>query len=175
MKIEKLIKRAQNYYLKALELLETRDFYDASEKAWLAVETLRKAFLVAMGVPYEKTRSINYSLPLFSRVMRALGYDEMLKNYEWFHHKLHAMGFYENITPMDEIVMIIKKDVSKWLEKMIEIIKSVRNIDITTALKEYEKAIKIKREIISKNVKLLKIYRNLDTLLSKIVTTKKQI
>ena len=173
MKIEELIKRAQNYYLKALELLETRDFYDASEKAWLAVETLRKAFLVAMGVPYEKTRSINYSLPLFSRIMRALGYDEMLKNYEWFHHKLRAMGFYENITPIDEIIIIIKKDVSKWLEKMIEIIKSVRNIDITTVLKEYEKAIKIKREIISKNVKLLEIYRNLDTLLSKIATAKK--
>jgi len=56
MKIEELIKRAQNYYLKALELLETRDFCDASEKAWLAVETLRKAFLVAMGVPYEKNQ-----------------------------------------------------------------------------------------------------------------------
>lgn len=93
METNELIKLSKNHYLKALELLETRDYYDAAEKAWLTVETLRKAFLIAIGVPYEKTRSISYSLPLFNRIMRTLGYNEMLKDYEWFHYKLHAMGF----------------------------------------------------------------------------------
>ena len=34
------------------------DIRDAAEKAWLAIETMRKAFLVAVGVPYKKRRAL---------------------------------------------------------------------------------------------------------------------
>lgn len=41
-----------------LKLLDSGDIYDAAEKAWLAIETMRKAFLVAVGVPYKKRRAL---------------------------------------------------------------------------------------------------------------------
>jgi len=173
MDVNELIKRADSYYLKALELLETKDFYDAAEKAWLAIETLRKAFLVALGVPYDKAKSINYALPLLSKLMRGLGLKTVLRDYEWFHHKLHAMGFYENITPIDEIITIIKEDVKKWIENMKNVIRKINKLDISEVVREYEKAIQVKRELLSKNLELLEIYKNIDTILNKIATTSK--
>ena len=167
--VEELINKAEMNYLKALELLESMDYYDAAEKAWLVVENLRKAFLVAIGVPYEKSKSINYSLPLFSKLMRALGYQDLLKDYEWFSYKLHFMGFYENVTFAEEIIRIVREDVKRWMNVMKKVINRVRKIDISEVLSKYEEAIKIKKELISKSVELAKINEEVNALLKKLL------
>ena len=103
MEVEDLIDAGFGEYERALELLDRGDHYDAAEKAWNAIEFLRKAFLVALGVPYQKARTVNYGLPLFSRLLRALGLRELLRDYEWFDYKLHIMGclLYTSPSPRD--------------------------------------------------------------------------
>ncbi|MEX0568541.1 MAG: PaREP1 family protein [Candidatus Njordarchaeota archaeon] len=167
MDIDELIKIAEKHYTQALKLIEADDIYDAAEKTWLAIETIRKAFLVALGVPYEKTKSVAYSLPLFNRLLKALGLKDILRMYESFYYRLHAMGFYKNLTPTEEIVHTIKVEVLPWIEKMKRIITSIHGTDISEILKRYDEAIKLKREIMAKNIQLVKIYQNINNLLAK--------
>lgn len=56
--IDELIEVVGRHHVHALRLIETNDIYDAAEKAWMAIETMRKALLVAIGVSYEKAKSI---------------------------------------------------------------------------------------------------------------------
>ena len=162
-----LIEVAERHYAYALRLIETNDIYDAAEKAWLAVETIRKAFLVALGVSYEKAKSVSYSLPLFNRLLKALGLRDMLRMYESFYFRLHAMGFYENLTPTEEIVHAIRVEVLSWIEKMKRVIESIRSTDISEILESYDEAIKLKREVMAKNIQLLRIYESINNMLAK--------
>ena len=167
MNVDELIEVAEGHYTHALKLIETNDIYDAAEKAWLAIETMRKTFLVALGVPYEKTKSIAYSLPLFNRLLKALGLKDLLRMYESFYYRLHAMGFYENITPTEEIIYTIRVEVASWIDRMRRIIRNIRDTDISEILRSYDEAIKLKREIMAKNVRLARIYENINSLLAK--------
>jgi len=58
LNIDDLVKKAREHYMHTLKLLDSGDIYDDAEKAWLAIETMRKAFLVAVGVPYKKRRAL---------------------------------------------------------------------------------------------------------------------
>jgi len=169
LNVDDLVKKAKEHYMHALKLLDSGDIYDAAEKAWLAIETLRKAFLVAVGVPCEKTKSISYSLPLFNRLLRALGLRELLRNYEFLYFKLHAMGFYENITPIEDLIHSIRVDTASWIKNMEVLINKVRGVNISNVLKDYDEVIKLKREIIAKNVELMKLYQNINSSLSKLL------
>ena len=143
---------AERHYTHALRLIETNDIYDAAEKAWLAIETIRKAFLVAIGVPYEMAKSVSYSLPLFNRLLKALGLKDLLRVYESFYYRLHAMGFYENSTPVEEIIRTIKVEVASWIDVMKKVIRNIQGTDISEILRNYDRAIKLKWEIVTNNV-----------------------
>ena len=161
MKPEDLINAGFGNYEKALELLVRGDCYDAAEKAWSAIECLRKAFLVALGVPYQKVRTANYSLPLFSKLLRALGLRNLLRRYEWFDYKLHIMGFYERLTPEDEIEIIIRRHVGVWLEKVKNIILKLKGVSIEAILEIYDRIIKLKQEVLKKSGELANIHSEL--------------
>ena len=169
MSVDDLIKKANEYYTVALKLLDSRDIYDAAEKAWCCVETLRKALLVALGVPYDKAKSVSYGVPLFNKIMKALGLKELLKDYEWFHYKLHAMGFYENITPLEDIVEIVRNNVPQWMNEILKIIDKVKGLDFSSVLHEYEKMHKLKREILMKNIELVRISEKVSAMLDKLL------
>jgi len=77
-----LIKLSWENYEKALELLSRGDYYDAAEKAWNAIENMRKAFLVILKIPHEKAKTISQGLVLFSDILRKLGEKEILKMYD---------------------------------------------------------------------------------------------
>ena len=157
MNLESLLHSAFADYEKALELLQSEDYYDAAEKAWNAIETLRKAFLVALGVPYDKAKTVNYGLPLFSRLMRALGLRKLLRKYEWFDYKLHIMGFYERITSEEEIKEIIEKHIDPWLREMHQVIMKIRGAKIGNILEIYDQMIRLKQEVLKKSGELARI------------------
>ncbi len=154
MNVEEMINAGFRNYEKAIELLDRGDYYDAAEKAWSGVEYLRKAFLVALGVPYEKARTINYGLPLFGRLLRALGLKKLLRRYEWFDYKLHIMGFYERLTPEDEIEIIIRRYVRQWLEEMRKIVLKLKGMSIDEILDIYNRIVKLKQEVLKKSEEL---------------------
>lgn len=168
LEVDDLILRAKMDYTKALELLESEDFYDAAEKAWSAIEDIRKAFLVAAGMPYEKAKTVNYALPIFNALMRALGFKELLKNYEWFEYKLHIMGFYERLTGEDEIESIIRDNVNIWLNKMQKIVEKIKSISIKDVLDGYSKLIRLKQELLSKSKQIIEIRSQINSRIKEI-------
>ena len=140
---KELVGRGWKDYSKALELLETGDFYDAAEKAWSAIENFRKAILVAMKIPYDVAKSIREGVPLFSRVLEILGYHSLTRMYFYFSSRLHTLGFYERIIPEEDIARIIRSEVREWLKKIEELLEVLRKVDlsnITELLKELDKA-----------------------------------
>jgi len=140
---EEIIRRGWEDYSKALELLETRDFYDAAEKAWSAIENFRKAILIAMKIPYDVAKSIREGVPIFSRVLEILGYDSLIKMYFYFSSRLHTLGFYERVIPEDDIARIIRDEVREWLRKIEGLLDLLRKVDLSSIvelLKELDKA-----------------------------------
>ncbi len=161
MDVGELINAGLRDYERAIELLDRGDYYDAAEKAWNAIESFRKAFLVALGVPYQKARTVSYGLPLFGRLMRALGLKKLLRRYEWFDYKLHIMGFYERLTLEDEIEFIIRRYVEPWLNRMKNVILKLRGVNISDVLEIYDKSIRLRQEVLRKSSELMEINNEL--------------
>jgi len=161
-----LIEQAVESYNKALEFLGKGDVFDAAEKAWRAVENIRKALLVAVGIPYDKAKTINYGYPLFSRILRALGQKDLLEKYEWFESILHAKGFYGQIIPFDELKETIL-EVREWLEKMRRIIGNISKADLSDALKIMEKIMDLRRELLRANMEYTRLNDELRSLIDK--------
>ena len=103
LNLDELLSRSRQDYARALELLDRGDIRDAAEKAWCAVETLRKALLVAVKIPYDLARNISPGLPVFIRLLRALKQAELLEKYFFFNSHIHIFGFYEAVTPEEEL------------------------------------------------------------------------
>jgi len=170
MNVRELIAKALSFYELALEHLENKDYMDACEKAWACIETLRKALLVKTKVSYEKAKTIVYGVPLFTRLLKKLGRQDLLEKYTFFNYKLHVMGFYEGITEPWEIEEIIRVDLKKWINEMIKLIESI-NVDLSTAESLLVEIEKIKRRLLIENAKLIELRSQLDTLLDKIIKT----
>ncbi len=161
--VDELVMEARRNYEKALELLDRKDYYDSAEKAWKAIECLRKAILVAAKVPYEKAKTVNIGLPLFSDLLRGLGEKHALDLYDKLAYKLHIMGFYEDVVQPEEIQELVLIDTKKLLEILERILEKARRIDLREALKKLDKIQKIKRDIAQHNAKLAEVrtkYRN---------------
>ena len=62
-KLNELILEAKETYQKTSELLMRGDYFDATEKGWCAVELMRKALLVAVSIPLEKAKNLEFSMP----------------------------------------------------------------------------------------------------------------
>ena len=57
MKCEDLRSKAWAVYEKAVEMLNRGDIKDFAEKAWLAIENMRKAIMIIAKVSYEITKN----------------------------------------------------------------------------------------------------------------------
>lgn len=79
------------------------------------------------------------------------------------------MGFYENITPIEGLIHSIRVDAASWIKNMEVLINKVRGVNISNVLKDYDEAIKLKREILAKNIELMKLYENINSSLSKLL------
>jgi len=167
-----LINRAQNGFGLSLNLLEKGDVRDAAEKAWRSIEDIRKALLVAVKIPYEIAKTITNGVPLFSKIMRALGRKNLLRMYFYFNSRLHTLGFYEMITPDDELEEIIRNEVPLWIKEMINVINSIKHVDLSRIVKIIERMNKIKAEILRKSSEYLSLSNQLSKEIATAITTK---
>lgn len=167
-----LIFQAKKDLSLALQLLEREDFRDAAEKAWRAIENLRKALLVTVKIPYRIAKTIVSGVPLFSKIMRALKKKDLLRMYFYFESRLHTLGFYEMITPEDELEVIIRDEVPQWIENMLEVIESVVDIDLSHIAGLIERVNKIKAEITRKSEEYLRISNKISEEISSVIAAK---
>lgn len=167
--VEELVKSAERAYSEALRLLERGDVYDAAEKAWKAVEDMRKAFLVAVGVPYDKAKTISIGYTIFSKLLRLIGAKGLLKDYAFFESTLHSHGFYERETPPDEVEEVVKSDVRRWLDEMKRLIRRVSGVRVTEAVEVLSKALKLREEILRASDEYIRLREQFANILSKAV------
>lgn len=169
---DELLSRAYDLYEEALELLSKKDYYDAAEKAWGSVELVRKAFLVALKIPYEKAKTTRYGLTLFSDILRHLGRRDLLKAYDRLMLRLHILGFYEQISSPDEIDEIIRDELPKFLDNMKELIDKAKNMDARHAAVLLDKINSIKRELLAKSAELYQMRKEYINYIESITTEK---
>ncbi len=122
MSVDELVLEAWSMYEEAKKLLDQQDIRDAAEKAWFAVENMRKAIMVAAKIPYEETRKISIVLPIFNGILIALGEKKLLDKYYTFQSTLHGLSFYEGLLNEEATITYIL-DVEKWLVEAERVIK----------------------------------------------------
>lgn len=144
MKLLELLNEAWDVYEKALELLKEGDIRDSAEKAWLAVELVRKAIMVAAKIPYEETKKISIALPVFSNLLIALDEKAFLDKYYTLQSTLHGLSFYEGILNEEATVLYIK-EVEDLLKEAQKIIKKASKIDASKLLEVDKLRLKNKR------------------------------
>jgi len=151
MNLEELLNTCEQNFIKAMDLLDKGDVRDAAEKAWGSIEAMRKALLVAVKIPYEIAKNVSTGLPLFTKILRALGRKDLLEKYFFFNSHVHIYGFYEMVTPEDELKKVIEDEVREWITQMRNIIESIKEIDLSSVVDIVLKTKKIKSEIIQKS------------------------
>ena len=166
--VEELISHADRDYNEALKLLESRDVYDAAEKAWSAIENLRKACLVAVKIPYKIAKTTSKGLPLFIKILKALGRKDLLTSYMYFGQQLHSLGFYERVIPESDLEDTIRDDVPKWVQQIKLLIKTLKRIDLSDVINLLEEIDKVKQRILQASSEYLVLQQKL----SQIVTQK---
>ena len=166
--LDDLISDADKYYRESLKLLDSGDIYDAAEKAWSAIESLRKACLVATKIPYEIAKTVSKGLPLFIRILRALGRKDLVDKYMSLEQQLHSLGFYERIIPEGDLKEIIEKDVGVWISEMKGIIDMLRDIDLSQIIDVVEELERVKNDLLRTEAK----YRTLQHRLVEIISQK---
>ena len=164
--IKELISNADKDYNDALRLLETGDTYDAAEKAWSAIEGLRKACLIAAKIPYEIAKTKSRGLPLFIKILKALGRKDLLKSYMYFSQQLHSMGFYERVTPESDLRDTIQDDVPEWMQKIKELINILRKVDLSDIIDILNEIDKIKQRILRESSKYLELQQKLSQMIT---------
>ena len=153
--VSDLIADAKASFEKALELLEREDYYDAAEKAWRAIEAMRKAVLVAAKIPYQYAKTVNIGLPLFSDFLRNINKKRVLDLYDKLAYRLHILGFYEGITSFEEIRELIISDVKILLRELEQIVKIAEKVDLREALESFLRIQKLKRKIMIHHAELI--------------------
>jgi len=153
MDSDKLVLEAWSIYEEAKKLLDEGDIRDAAEKAWLAVEVMRKAIMVAAKIPYEETKKISVALPIFNNIMVVLGEKELLDKYYAFQSTLHGLSFYEGLLNEGATVIYVL-DVEKWLSYAEKVVERARKLDATEFLKLAKRRLELKAQILSKSKEL---------------------
>ncbi len=169
--VEELIHKGWSDYTKALELIETGDFYDAAEKSWSAIENFRKACLVAMKIPYNIAKSVKDGVPLFSRILESLGYNSLVRMYFYFDSRLHILGFYERVTPEETIKKIIYDEVRSWLKDMENAIEILKKIDLSGIVVLLKKLNKARQEALKASMNHAEIKSQIAEIISKSLQT----
>ncbi|MEX0567950.1 MAG: PaREP1 family protein [Candidatus Njordarchaeota archaeon] len=163
---DKYVAMAYSIYDDALCLLDRGDIYDASEKAWCAIESAREALLVSIGVPEDKARNVEFGVTFFVKILRKLGRRDLVEKYYNFDYCLHIKGFYEIQIPLD----ILKEKIyeaKEWISQVIDLIDNIKNIDFSEAIRLMDESLKIKRKILQMNKEYYLILQNIDTAISK--------
>jgi len=168
MNIDELVEKAKNIYNEALRLYERGDFIDAAEKGWCSIELLRKSVLVAVGVPYDKAKSLEFGLPMFARILRGLGRKDLLDAYYKFDSSLHIRGFYEMILSPEEIGDLLK-ELEQWIEEMVEVVRKLSGLDLKGAVEIMEKCLRLKRKILQANIEYHNTLRELNNIIQKAI------
>jgi len=128
MNYEELKIKAWQAYEKAIEMLNKGDIRDAAEKAWLAIENMRKSLMVAAKVPYDIAKKISIALNIFNGILKALKLEPLLEGYYYFQSTLHGLSFYEGILNEDVTIDAIIK-AEKWLKNAEKAINEAKKID----------------------------------------------
>ncbi len=170
VKLEELLSRSKQDLSKALELLERGDVRDAAEKAWSSIENMRKALLVAVKIPYDLAKNISTGVPLFIRILRALNRKDLLEKYFFFNSHIHIYGFYEMITPEEELETVIKDEVPRWISQMEDAIRSIKDIDLSNIVDILLKAQKLKSEILRKSKEYADLQAQLNMMIRTIIS-----
>ena len=144
--------KAKETYHEALKLLARGDFLDAAEKSWWAVELMRKALLVSVGIPPEKAETLEFSLPIFERLLKAIERRDLLREYYRFNSCLHVMGFYRMLTSEEEIAKTLE-EVDVWIKNIENLAKKLSDVNLSKVVKIMDEALRIKRKILKANVK----------------------
>jgi len=148
---EEYLLKAKDVYHKALELLERGDFFDAAEKGWCAVELARKALLISVGIPAEKVENLEFSMPIFERILKAAKRRNLLKEYYRFNSCLHVMGFYRMLTSREEIEKTLK-EVKSWITEIEKLISQLSDVNLSKVVDIMNHALKIKRKALRASV-----------------------
>ncbi len=151
-KFEDFLLKAKETYHEALKLLARGDFLDAAEKSWWAVELMRKALLVSVGIPPEKAETLEFSLPIFERLLKAIERRDLLREYYRFNSCLHVMGFYRMLTSEEEIAKTLE-EVDVWIKNIENLAKKLSGVNLSKVVELMDEALRIKREILKANVK----------------------
>lgn len=168
MDYEELIEKAKNVYNEGIKLYEEGDFIDAAEKGWCSVELLRKALLVAVGIPYDKAKNLEFGLPIFTRILRSLRKRDLLDAYYKFDSSLHIHGFYEMILSPEEIENLLL-ELKQWIDEMVEVIRKLSRIDLKSVVGMMEKCLKLKRRILQANVEYHNTLRELNNIIQQAI------
>lgn len=107
------------------------DIRDAAEKGWRAIESMRKALLVVVRIPYDIAKTVTSGIPLFSKILKAIGRRDLLRMYFYFNSRLHTLGFYEMITPEDELGEMTREEAPAWVRELIGLVNSMRHVDLS--------------------------------------------
>ena len=86
--------------------------------------------------------------------------------------RLHIFGFYEQITPIDEIEDLIRSATRDFISRMRNLINKVKHLDLSEAVKFMDKMSEIKREILTKSSELHEVRQNYITFLERILARK---
>jgi len=168
-KLNELILKAKETYQKASELLSRGNYFDAAEKGWCAVELMRKALLVAVGIPLEKAKNLEFSMPIFIRLLRAVGRRDLLKDYYRFDSCLHIRGFYEMLLTEEEIASALQ-ELGIWIKEMENLVKILSKIDLSEIVEMMDKALKIKRKILQTSVEYHEILGHISKIIQQAVS-----
>ena len=154
MKHENLRIKAWKTYEKAIEMLNRGDIRDAAEKAWLAVENMRKAIMVAAKIPYETTKKISIALNIFNGILKALNAETILEKYYYLQATLHGLSFYEGILNEDITIDAILK-AEEWLKETEKLINKAWNMDTKLLMNIKNERRKIQAEELLKSKELI--------------------
>ncbi|MEX0569396.1 MAG: PaREP1 family protein [Candidatus Njordarchaeota archaeon] len=174
MDFRDLIARAKELYQEGLRLFDRGDYYDVAEKGWCTVELLRKAVLVAVGVPYEKASNIEFGLPMFTRILKILGRKDLLDSYYKFSSCLHIYGFYEMVSSPEEIERSLS-ELEVWINDIEVVAERLSKTRLEGAVELMEKCLKLKRKILQTNVEYYKTLRELANMIQQIISTKHKV
>ena len=166
MNPKELIERALQLYNLAINSLENGDFIDACEKAWGAIENIRKALLVKIGISYNSAKSISIGIPIFTRLLKGVGKKDLLEKYTYFNYKLHVMGFYENVTEDWEIEEIIREELPLWIDRMCKLIDTV-DINLSEAEKIVREMERLKRKLVLTHAEMSVLRSKLEETMNK--------
>lgn len=110
----------------------------------------RKALLTSVGIPAEKAENLEFSMPIFEKILKAVKRMDLLKEYYQFNSCLHVMGFYKMLTSREEIEKTLE-EAKLWIVEIESLISQLSGVDLSKVVDIMNRVLRIKREILRAN------------------------